>query len=48
MQVALNTRVSVDTAQNLDLYAKASGMSKAAIVEIALKNFFEKDSKNNK
>lgn len=36
MQVQLNTRISVETAQALDEYCKTTGKSKASVVEAAL------------
>jgi predicted DNA-binding protein len=45
MQVALNSKVSVETAQRLDEAAKELGRSKASIVEEALKEWFKKQEK---
>lgn len=42
MQVALNTRVSIKIAKALDGYAKATGKSKASIVQDALQEYLER------
>jgi predicted transcriptional regulator len=42
MQVQLNTRLSVELTKKLDEYAKATGKSKASIIEAALKEYLAK------
>jgi predicted DNA-binding protein len=41
MQVQLATKISIETAQALDVYAKKTGKSKASIVEQALREFMK-------
>jgi predicted DNA-binding protein len=45
MQVALNSKVSLETAQALEDYSKQTGKSKASIIEAALKEYLEKEEK---
>ena len=45
MQVGLNTRISVETAQKLDEYATKTGKSKASIVEEALQKYLAASKK---
>lgn len=48
MQVQLSTRISIETAQALDKYAAQSGMSKASIVEQALREYLERAKKEGR
>lgn len=45
MQAQLSTKVSVETWQALDEYSKSSGLSKASIVEAALREYLERAKK---
>jgi|GEM_PF-5859793 len=43
-QVTLNTRISPEISTALDAYAKATGKSKASLIEAALKNYLKEES----
>ena len=46
-QVTFNTRISIETSQDLDKLAAKLGKSKAAIVEEALRTYIEKHLQKN-
>ncbi|MEM0138528.1 MAG: ribbon-helix-helix protein, CopG family [Thermoplasmatales archaeon] len=45
MQVQLATKISPETYQALDRYAKTSGRSKSSIIEEALRRYLEEESR---
>lgn len=45
MQVAISTKISLETAQALEAYLKATGRPKAHVVEEALRKFLESQNK---
>jgi len=48
MQVQLATKISPETYQALDRYAKASGRSKSSIIEEALRRYITEQTEQSK
>jgi predicted DNA-binding protein len=46
MKVALNSKIELSIAQALEDYSKATGRSKASIIEAALEKYLKEQAKN--